>query len=115
MGVSYEVSLALILIFYLSLSCTLNLIYIRSINSFWLKYIIFLPIAGIWLISCLAEGERELVSGFNIEYGRLGFALIFIAEYARIIFIGLIFTLIFLTEGTNCVSTYILTVALVFI
>jgi len=123
--VSYEVSLALILIFYLSLSCTLNLIYIRSINSFWLKYIIFLPIAGIWLISCLAEtnrtpfdfaeGERELVSGFNIEYGRLGFALIFIAEYARIIFIGLIFTLIFLTEGTNCVSTYILTVALVFI
>merc|ERR1712154_514981 len=45
--VSYEVSLALILIFYLSLSCTLNLIYIRSINSFWLKYIIFLPIAGI--------------------------------------------------------------------
>jgi NADH-ubiquinone oxidoreductase chain 1 len=123
--VSYEVSLALILIFYLRLRCTLNLMYISSINSFWCKYIIFLPIAGIWLISCLAEtnrtpfdfaeGERELVSGFNIEYGRLGFALIFIAEYASIIFIGLIFTLIFLTGGTNYIFTYIFTVSLVFI
>ena len=54
----------------------------------------------IWLVILLAEtnrtpfdfaeGESELVSGFNIEYGRLGFALIFIAEYARIFLIGLI-------------------------
>ena len=35
-----------------------------------------------------AEGERELVSGFNIEYGAGGFALIFIAEYARILFLS---------------------------
>ena len=33
-----------------------------------------------------AEGESELVSGFNIEYGAGGFALIFIAEYASILF-----------------------------
>ena len=33
-----------------------------------------------------AEGESELVSGFNVEYGRLGFALIFMAEYASIFF-----------------------------
>merc|ERR1712204_153466 len=59
----------------------------------------------IWLISCLAEtnrtpfdfaeGESELVSGFNIEYGRLGFALIFIAEYASIFFLSLIFSFFF--------------------
>jgi len=35
-----------------------------------------------------AEGESELVSGFNIEYGRGGFALLFLAEYSRIIFLG---------------------------
>merc|ERR1712141_502449 len=80
--VSYEVCLALILIFYLCLTGRIRMI------------IILLPMVGIWLISCLAEtnrtpfdfaeGESELVSGFNIEYGRLGFALIFIAEYARI-------------------------------
>ena len=31
-----------------------------------------------------AEGESELVSGFNIEYGSIGFVLIFLSEYARI-------------------------------
>jgi NADH-ubiquinone oxidoreductase chain 1 len=42
-----------------------------------------------------AEGESELVSGFNIEYGRGGFALLFLAEYARIIFISYLIVLIF--------------------
>jgi NADH-ubiquinone oxidoreductase chain 1 len=43
-----------------------------------------------------AEGESELVSGFNVEYGAGGFALIFLAEYARILFIRIFFCLIFL-------------------
>jgi len=43
-----------------------------------------------------AEGESELVSGFNVEYGGGGFALIFLAEYARILFIRLLFCIIFL-------------------
>jgi NADH-ubiquinone oxidoreductase chain 1 len=43
-----------------------------------------------------AEGESELVSGFNIEYGAGGFALIFLAEYARILFMSILFSLLFL-------------------
>jgi NADH:ubiquinone oxidoreductase subunit H len=43
-----------------------------------------------------AEGESELVSGFNVEYRRGGFALIFLAEYARILFISMLFVVIFL-------------------
>jgi NADH-ubiquinone oxidoreductase chain 1 len=48
------------------------------------------PLSLIWFVFCLAEtsrtpfdfaeGESELVSGFNIEYGGGGFALIFLAE-----------------------------------
>lgn len=41
-----------------------------------------------------AEGESELVSGFNVEYRRGGFALIFLAEYSSIIFISLFVVLL---------------------
>lgn len=43
-----------------------------------------------------AEGESELVSGFNVEYRRGGFALIFLSEYSRILFLSRLFRLIFL-------------------
>jgi NADH-ubiquinone oxidoreductase chain 1 len=43
-----------------------------------------------------AEGESELVSGFNVEYRSGGFALIFLAEYARILFMSVLFCVMFL-------------------
>ncbi|TKH92529.1 NADH-quinone oxidoreductase subunit H, partial [Campylobacter jejuni] len=43
-----------------------------------------------------AEGESELVSGFNVEYGGGGFAILFIAEYGNIIFISILTSVIFL-------------------
>jgi NADH-ubiquinone oxidoreductase chain 1 len=95
--ISYEVIFALVLLFFLILSKRINILTLVSINTFWAKGLIFLPLVGIILISALAEtnrtpfdfaeGESELVSGFNVEYGRLNFALIFIAEYARILLI----------------------------
>ena len=42
-----------------------------------------------------AEGESELVSGFNIEYGSVKFAIIFIAEYLIIYYLSLITRVIF--------------------
>lgn len=41
------------------------------------------------------EGESELVSGFNIEYFRGGFSLIFMAEYGMIIFFSYLLLLLF--------------------
>ena len=66
--------------------------------------------ALLWFASCLAErnrtpfdfaeGESELVSGFNTEYRGGGFALIFMAEYARILFLRALFFYHFLGEWT---------------
>jgi NADH-ubiquinone oxidoreductase chain 1 len=43
-----------------------------------------------------AEGESELVSGFNVEYRRGTFAIIFLAEYSSILFIRIITVMLFL-------------------
>lgn len=104
--ISYEVALVLILLSVLFIVGSFNLIKFELIQSkLWLLFLFF-PIAIIWIISSLAEtnrtpfdfaeGESELVSGFNIEYGAGGFALIFLAEYARILFIRMLFSLLFL-------------------
>jgi NADH-ubiquinone oxidoreductase chain 1 len=88
-----------------------NLLYFELLQErVWFLFLFF-PIGFIWIISRLAEtnrtpfdfaeGESELVSGFNIEYGAGGFALIFLAEYARILFISLLFSLLFLGSFVN--------------
>merc|ERR1712079_555002 len=55
----------------------------------------------------------ELVSGFNIEYGRVIFALIFIAEYGRIIFIRIIFSIFFISNTTNRLRLYFFSTVLI--
>ena len=55
------------------------------------------------------------MSGFNIEYGRVGFALIFMAEYARIIIIRFLFSLLFISNSTNNVILYVSMRRLVFV
>lgn len=104
--ISYEVSLVLILISYLILVMGL-----RFFNFFLYQYYLWfvfltLPLSLMLLVSCLAEtnrtpfdfaeGESELVSGFNIEYRRGGFALIFLAEYSRILFMRFLCSILFL-------------------
>lgn len=46
----------------------------------------------------MAEGESELVSGFNIEYGGGEFTFLFIAEYGRILLIRMITVSIFMGD-----------------
>jgi len=62
-----------------------------------------------------AEGESELVSGFNIEYGAGGFALIFMAEYARILIMSLIFSLFFLGGAGWLVGVRVVALSFVFV
>nr|QOL00698.1 NADH dehydrogenase subunit 1 [Mongolotettix japonicus] len=101
--ISYEVSLALILLSLIILIGSFNMLYFMN-YQFYCWFIMISSLAC--FASCLAEtnrtpfdfvlGESELVSGFNIEYGAGGFTLIFLAEYTSIIFMSMLFTLIFL-------------------
>ena len=102
--VSYEVRMSLILLASLYSVITLNFNIININIKSWIALII-IPSLILWFITNLAEtnrtpfdfaeGESELVSGFNIEYGRGPFAFIFIAEYIRILAIRLFTSIIF--------------------
>jgi NADH-ubiquinone oxidoreductase chain 1 len=54
-----------------------------------------------------AEGKSELVSGFNVEYGSRGSALIFFAEYARILFMRFLFCVLFLGSDLYSLFFYV--------
>nr|YP_009114943.1 NADH dehydrogenase subunit 1 [Acroneuria hainana]AIX03648.1 NADH dehydrogenase subunit 1 [Acroneuria hainana] len=104
--ISYEVSLALILLSFVFLVggyCLAE--FVKFQEYLWFLVLTF-PLALSWFASCLAEtnrtpfdfaeGESELVSGFNVEYSSGGFALIFLAEYASILFMSMLFSALFL-------------------
>nr|ALO76453.1 NADH deshydrogenase subunit 1 [Asthenopholis sp. AST01] len=104
--ISYEVSLGLILLSFLYLIMSLNIIdFIKYQDMLWFLFI-SLPLCMVWFVSSLAEtnrtpfdfaeGESELVSGFNVEYSSGGFALIFMAEYSSILFMSMLCVLLFL-------------------
>nr|YP_009667327.1 NADH dehydrogenase subunit 1 [Oxya japonica]ASC44541.1 NADH dehydrogenase subunit 1 [Oxya japonica] len=104
--ISYEVSLALILLSLIILIGSFNMIDFMNYQLYCWFLIISLPLFLSCFASCLAEtnrtpfdfaeGESELVSGFNIEYGAGGFTLIFLAEYTSIVFMSMLLSLTFL-------------------
>ena len=55
------------------------------------------------------------MSGFNIEYGAVRFALIFIAEYARILFISSLIVIFFICKTTDILIFVCITTAVVFL
>nr|QNP10018.1 NADH dehydrogenase subunit 1 [Aulacochthebius sp. IBE<ESP> RA1155] len=112
--ISYEVSLSLILLSFLFLILSFNLLdFIKYQKYIWLLILCF-PLSLVWFVSSLAEtnrtpfdfaeGESELVSGFNVEYSSGGFALIFLAEYSSILFMSMLCSIMFL--GGNIFSFF---------
>nr|AXS65910.1 NADH dehydrogenase subunit 1 [Tenebrionoidea sp. 15 KM-2017] len=104
--ISYEVSLALILMSFIFMILSMNL-YDFTVYQYYVWFIFLMfPLCLMWVISSLAEtnrtpfdfaeGESELVSGFNVEYSSGTFAFIFLAEYSNILFMSMICVLIFL-------------------
>ena len=109
--VSYEVSMGFVIITVLLLVGSLNLSDIVLAQKgdyglfswFWLP---MLPMFVIFFISTLAEtnrspfdlpeGESELVAGFFVEYSAMTFALFFLGEYANMILMSAMTTILFL-------------------
>jgi len=104
--VSYEVSIGLILIAIFFSVGSLNFVDIVLYQSYVFFVVPFFPLFLMFLISILAEtnrapfdlpeAESELVSGFNVEYSSMGFALFFLAEYGSIIAMSMLTTIVFL-------------------
>nr|YP_009584262.1 NADH dehydrogenase subunit 1 [Rallus aquaticus]YP_010570491.1 NADH dehydrogenase subunit 1 [Rallus indicus]QBL56290.1 NADH dehydrogenase subunit 1 [Rallus aquaticus]UZG66004.1 NADH dehydrogenase subunit 1 [Rallus indicus] len=107
--ISYEVTLAIILLSTIMLSGNYTLTTLTTTQE--PLYLIFSswPLAMMWYISTLAEtnrapfdlteGESELVSGFNVEYAAGPFALFFLAEYANIMLMNTLTAILFLNPS----------------
>ncbi len=107
--VSYELAMGLALVCVLVLAGSLNLSDIVTAQSggllhwFWLP---LLPMAVVYFISGVAEtnrapfdvaeGESEIVAGFHVEYSGSAFALFFLAEYANMILVAFLTSILFL-------------------
>jgi NADH-quinone oxidoreductase subunit H len=104
--VSYEVSIGLIIMCVLLCAGSLNLSEIvYAQKEVWYCVPLF-PLFIMFFISGLAEtnrapfdlpeAEAELVSGYNTEYAAMGFALFFLGEYANMILMCSVLTILFL-------------------
>nr|YP_009504248.1 NADH dehydrogenase subunit 1 [Histiostoma feroniarum]AWX53524.1 NADH dehydrogenase subunit 1 [Histiostoma feroniarum] len=120
---SYEVCLfmAVLVVLFLWKSYSFSLI-LKMQQGLWTTACV-MPLFLLWVMLCLAEsnrtpfdmaeGESEIVSGFNIEYGGGLFALIFISEYGMIIMMSFVTSLLFM--GENFIMAKTLMVTLLFV
>ncbi len=109
--ISYELAMGLCLVCVLVLAGSLNLSDIVNAQAggkglfdwFWLP---LLPVFVIYFISGVAEtnrapfdvaeGESEIVAGFHVEYSGSAFAIFFLAEYANMILVSFLASILFM-------------------
>lgn len=114
---SYEVRFIIIILVLIILSERYSFIeFFKWQIYLWYNFMLF-PIFILFFIRILAElnrspidfieGESELVSGFNVEYFRGGFALIFMAEYGIIIFWAYLILIIFINVSGICLRGFL--------
>lgn len=106
--ISYEIAMGFALVGVLLAADSMNFskIVLAQSGGVWHWYFIpLLPLFIVYWIAAVAEtnrspfdvaeGESEIVAGFHVEYAGMGFALFFLAEYANMILISVIASLMF--------------------
>ncbi len=104
--VSYEISMGFVIVTVLLCVGSLNLTkVVMAQQTVWFA-VPLLPMFVIFFVSTLAEtnrapfdlpeAEAELVAGFNVEYSSMPFALFFLGEYANMILMSALTTILFL-------------------
>nr|YP_009058284.1 NADH dehydrogenase subunit 1 [Quasipaa yei]AIL50252.1 NADH dehydrogenase subunit 1 [Quasipaa yei] len=111
--ISYEVAMALIILCAIILAGGFSLTNFNTTQQYTWLIIPLWPLTLMWFVSTLAEtnrapfdlteGESELVSGFNVEYAGGPFALFFLAEYANILMMNTLSTIIFLGSSAHTI------------
>ncbi len=107
--VSYEIAMGFALVGVLMAAGSLNLSAIVNAQAGGLHQWYFIPLLPLFLVYFIsgvaetnrhpfdvAEGESEIVAGFHVEYSGVTFAVFFLAEYANMILIALLTSLMFL-------------------
>jgi len=104
--ISYEISIGFTILSVIVCAGSLNLLEIVFAQKYIWYLIPMFPLFLIFFISILAEtnrhpfdlpeAEAELVSGYNVEYSAMGFALFFLGEYANMLLMSSLATILFL-------------------
>lgn len=106
--ISYEMSMGLVVLSVAISTGSLklaNIVVARHAMPYWVD-LLLLPMAIVFFISILAEtnrhpfdlpeAESELVSGYNVEYSSMSFAMFFLGEYANMILVSAMMVIFFL-------------------
>ncbi len=107
--VSYEIAMGFAIVGVLIASGTLNITGIVHSQAGGIWHWWFLPLLPLFMVFWIAgiaetnrapfdmvEGESEIVAGFHVEYAGIAFGLFFLAEYASMILISVLLSLLFL-------------------
>nr|WCB99541.1 NADH dehydrogenase subunit 1 [Meteorus sp. 2 XHS-2023a] len=123
-SISFEVTFAISLLIMMNMINSLNLINFFYYSKYLMLMFMFYPMIIILMISMLAElnrtpfdlseGESELVSGFNIEYGSSKFTLIFLSEYSSLLLMMMMLNMIFFNINMLNLKFYLNLILMIF-
>lgn len=127
--ISYEIAMGFVLVIVLMVTGSLNFTDIvmaqssgyfadKGVNFLSWNWLPLFPMFVVYVISGIAEtnrhpfdvveGESEIVAGHMVEYSGMSFAMFFLAEYANMILISVLATLMFLGGWASPVDSILL-------